>query len=56
VAALPSLDVAIEQCQHGEAWLKRSNVSPHDIAEGVSFLCSEAGRFISGCVLPYLFH
>ena len=56
VEALPSLEAAIEQCQHGEAWLKRPNVSPTDIAEGVSFLCSEAGRFISGCVLPYLFH
>jgi 3-oxoacyl-[acyl-carrier protein] reductase len=56
VEALPTLDAAIEQCQHGEAWQKRRNVSPQDIAEGVSFLCAEAGQFISGCVLPYLFH
>jgi 3-oxoacyl-[acyl-carrier protein] reductase len=56
VEALPSLDAAIEQCQNGDAWQKRPNVSPQDIAEGVGFLCSEAGRFISGCVLPYLFH
>jgi len=56
VDTLPTLDAAIELCQHGEAWQMRSNVSPQDIAEGVSFLCSDAGRFISGCVLPYLFH
>jgi 3-oxoacyl-[acyl-carrier protein] reductase len=56
VEALFSFDTALEQCQHGAAWENRSNVSPQDIAEGVSFLCSEAGRFISGCVLPYLFH
>ncbi len=24
--------------------------------KGAAFLCSEAGRFISGCVLPYRFH
>jgi 3-oxoacyl-[acyl-carrier protein] reductase len=56
VEALPTLDTAIEQCQHGAAWQERTNVSPQDIAEGVGFLCSEAGRFITGCVLPYLFH
>jgi 3-oxoacyl-[acyl-carrier protein] reductase len=56
VEALPTLDTAIEQCQHGLSWQQRENVSPQDIAEGVCFLCSEAGRFISGCVLPYLFH
>ncbi len=56
VEALPTLDTAIEQCQHGAAWQKRANVSPQDIAEAVSFLCSDAGRFVSGCVMPYLFH
>jgi NAD(P)-dependent dehydrogenase (short-subunit alcohol dehydrogenase family) len=56
VAALNDLDRAIEHMQHGEAWQKRTNVTPQDIAEGVAFLCSESGRYISGCVLPYLFH
>jgi NAD(P)-dependent dehydrogenase (short-subunit alcohol dehydrogenase family) len=56
VAAIPSLESAVEQSRHGAAWQERTDVSPQDIAEGVSFLCSEAGRFISGCVLPYLFH
>jgi len=55
VNALPTLGNAIEQCQHGAAWQERPNLSPQDIAEGVSFLCSDAGQFISGCVLPYLF-
>ncbi|MBE0600350.1 MAG: SDR family oxidoreductase, partial [Firmicutes bacterium] len=30
-------------------------VTPQDIAEGVAFLCSDAGRYITGCVLPYMF-
>jgi len=56
VAGLGDLSNAIEQVEHGEGWQKRSNVSPQDIAEGVAFLCSDAGRYITGCVLPYLFH
>jgi NAD(P)-dependent dehydrogenase (short-subunit alcohol dehydrogenase family) len=56
VPGIGSLEAAIEQCDHGPAWQQRSDVSPQDIAEGVAFLCSESGRFISGCVLPYLFH
>ncbi len=55
-AAIESLDEAVEQCDHGPAWQKRTNTSPQDIAEGVAFLCSEAGRFITGCTLPFLFH
>ena len=56
VPAIESLNEAIEQCDHGPAWQKRSNTSPQDIAESVAFLCSDAGRFITGCVLPFLFH
>jgi 3-oxoacyl-[acyl-carrier protein] reductase len=55
VPEIESLAQAIEQCDHGPAWLERATASPQDIAEGVAFLCSEAGRFISGCELPYLF-
>jgi NAD(P)-dependent dehydrogenase (short-subunit alcohol dehydrogenase family) len=55
-AAIESLNEAIEQCDHGPAWQKRSNTSPQDIAESVAFLCSDAGRFISGCAVPFLFH
>lgn len=53
VPAIDKLEEAIEQCEHGLAWQKRNAISPQDIAEGVAFLCSEAGRFITGCVLPY---
>jgi NAD(P)-dependent dehydrogenase (short-subunit alcohol dehydrogenase family) len=55
VPEIESLARAIEQCDHGPAWLERATTSPQDIAEGVAFLCSEAGRFISGCEVPYLF-
>ena len=55
VSGLENLDSAIEHMQHGKAWQERTNVSPQDIAEGVAFLCSDSGRFVSGCVLPYLF-
>jgi NAD(P)-dependent dehydrogenase (short-subunit alcohol dehydrogenase family) len=55
VPALGSLDEAIEQSDHGPAWRDRATASPQDIAEGVAFLCSEAGSFISGAILPYLF-
>ena len=55
VPALETLDAAIEQCAHGPAWQERGSTSPQDIAEGVTFLCSESGDFISGAVLPYMF-
>ena len=56
VLTIESLSEAIEQCEHGPAWQKRTNTSPQDIAESIAFLCSDAGRFITGCVLPFLFH
>ncbi len=56
VSGLETLEEAVEHCEHGGLWQSRTNISPQDIAEGVAFLCSDAGRFITGCVLPYLFH
>jgi 3-oxoacyl-[acyl-carrier protein] reductase len=56
VAAIEQPEEAFAQCAHGTPWSERANVSPQDVAEGVAFLCSEAGRFITGCVLPYAFH
>lgn len=53
---LSSLAEAIELSEHGSAWKARTNITPQDIAEGVASLCSESGRFISGCELPYMFH
>lgn len=55
VDPIPSLNEAIEQCDHGTAWQKRKTTSPQDIAESITFLCSDAGRFITGCTLPYQF-
>ncbi|MBN1875618.1 MAG: SDR family oxidoreductase [Anaerolineae bacterium] len=56
VAAIESLEGAVEMCDHGIAWQQRTNITPQDVAEGIAFLCSEAGRFITGSVLPYVFH
>jgi len=53
VPAIKSLEEAIEQCDHGPAWQKRTTTSPQDVAESVAFLCSEAGKFITGCVIPF---
>lgn len=55
VSGLADLGSAIDHVRNGQAWHERSDVTPQDIAEGVAFLCSDAGRFIGGCVLPYLF-
>lgn len=56
VPAVEGLTEAIEYCEHGAAWQERTNTSPQDIAESVAFLCSDTGRFITGCVIPFLFH
>ena len=56
VPEIGSLEESIEQCNHGLAWLNRTTTSPQDIAESVAFLCSDAGTFISGAVIPYMFH
>lgn len=53
VSEIGSLEEAIDQCNHGESWQNRGKVSPQDIAEIVAFLCSEAGRFITGCIIPF---
>ena len=56
VPAIDSLHLAVEQSEHGPAWQNRGTTSPQDIAEGVAFLCSDAGNFISGVVLPYMYN
>ncbi len=50
-----SLEQAADYCRHGPAWRARATTSPQDIAEAIAFLCSEAGDFISGAVLPFLY-
>ncbi|MFH1737902.1 MAG: SDR family oxidoreductase [bacterium] len=32
-------------------WLARKKVNAHDVAEIIAFLCSEAGRFVSGSII-----
>ena len=56
VKELASLTDAVELCEHGPKWQERENVTPQDIAEGVAMLCSDFGKFISGCELPYMFY
>jgi len=56
VAAIETLDEALEQCGHGAGWGDRQNISPQDIAETVAFLCSDAGGYITGCMVPFAFH
>lgn len=56
VEEIGSLEEAIELCERGAKWQERKNVTPQDIAEGVAWLCSESGRFIAGCEMPYMFY
>ena len=53
VDALAGADDALALSLRGGAWETRARVTPQDIAEGVAFLCSEAARYVTGCVLPY---
>jgi len=55
VMEVPSLADAEALCEYGPKWQEREKITPQDIAEGVAFLCSDAGRFISGAVIPYLY-
>jgi NAD(P)-dependent dehydrogenase (short-subunit alcohol dehydrogenase family) len=55
VPAIERLEEAIDLCDHGALWQDRADVTPQDVAEGVAFLCSEAGNYITGCVMPYRF-
>jgi len=56
VPEIGTLDEAIEQCDHAPAWKDRATASPQDVAESIAFLSSEAGRFISGAVVPVRWH
>jgi NAD(P)-dependent dehydrogenase (short-subunit alcohol dehydrogenase family) len=47
------LSEAIADCAHGPSWQQRARTTPQDIAEGVAFLCSDAGAFLNGMILAY---
>ena len=53
VPSIATLEEAADHCAHGPVWRERTRVSPQDIAEAAAFLCSEAGRFITGCIVPF---
>lgn len=55
ISEIESLQSAIEESVRGEKWITRNNLSPQDIAEGVVFLCSESGRYITGNIFEYSF-
>ncbi len=55
VDEIPSFKTACDYCDHIEEWNGRKKVTPQDIAEGVAFLCSDSGKYITGCILPYQF-
>lgn len=56
VMPVEDFTTALDLVQHGEHWQTRQNVTPQDAAEAAAFLCSESGAYITGCVLPLLFH
>jgi 3-oxoacyl-[acyl-carrier protein] reductase len=53
VGEIATLEEAIDMCDHGSAWDQRTAITPQDIAESVAFLCSDAGRFITGCLVSF---
>jgi len=56
VSHFESFSQATAFCNHKEEWFDRKDVSPQDIAECIAFLCSEAGSYISGSIIPFMFH
>lgn len=55
VDEIPNLEEACTYCSNNKEWLERNKILPQDIAEGVAFLCSNKAKYITGCVLPYMF-
>jgi NAD(P)-dependent dehydrogenase (short-subunit alcohol dehydrogenase family) len=55
VEALGELSEAVQYARRGARNSGRQKVGPQDIAEGVAFLCSENGRYVTGTELTYSF-
>jgi NAD(P)-dependent dehydrogenase (short-subunit alcohol dehydrogenase family) len=55
VEALNDLSQAMQYVRQGPRGAGRDKVGPQDIAEGVAFLCSDSGRYITGAELTYSF-
>jgi 3-oxoacyl-[acyl-carrier protein] reductase len=56
IPTIKTLQEAIDECDHGLLWQNRLNVTPQDVAEGVAYFCSEAARYVTGCVMPFMFN
>ena len=56
VAPLSDLEAAKKLCANEKEWEDRQNITPQDISETVTFLCSDKARFITGCVIPFMFN
>jgi len=50
-----SLEEACTYCHDSSYLIGRSKITPQDIAEGASYLCSDAARYVTGCALPFNF-
>ncbi len=55
VDPLGDVSQAMRHARNGPRDQNRQPIGPQDIAEGVAFLCSENGRYITGAELPYTF-
>jgi NAD(P)-dependent dehydrogenase (short-subunit alcohol dehydrogenase family) len=55
VGEIATLQEAIAHVNHGELWQNRKNISPQDMAEGISFLCSDEAGYITGSEINYDF-
>ncbi len=48
-------DIALDLARHGERWNNRKGCTPQDIAEAVSFLASDKGRYVTGSLIQVRF-
>ena len=48
-------EAALDLARHGESWNSRKGCTPQDIAEAVSFLASDHGRFVTGSLIHVRF-
>lgn len=55
VNEIAGIEQAYGYCMHKSGWHERKGITPQDIAESAAFLCSDSARYITGCVLPYMF-
>ncbi len=47
-----TLRQALDALHHGPTWTRRTHGTPQDVAELVTWLCSDPGRFVKGAVIP----